>query len=156
MCLQNERVVSLDMQYIFKMTKEEKRQAGQQSSSPESAAASNSEGDTLLIPSVNGAVTTADETAAEAGEVFGTEALSTETLTEPAPRDGPHDAAIMDWHWHSSKWEARASRTTLNNQGGYDGSEDHPGYGTEAGPDFRCATISPVHLTTLRNRICAP
>jgi hypothetical protein len=141
--------VSLDMQYIFKMTKEEKRQAGQQSSSPTSPAANISEGDgMLLIPSANDATTTDGDMASEAGEETAAEpGLSIDTVTEVAPGDGPNDAAITDWHWHSSKWEARAARTTLNDQGGYDGSEDHPGFGTEAGPDFRCATISPGHLT---------
>ena len=64
------------------------------------------------------------------------------TVGPPTPgADGPRGDPIRDFHWHESKWDERAARATLNAQGGYDGSEDHPGYGRpygkEPGPDFR-------------------
>ena len=66
------------------------------------------------------------------------QAFSSITVGPPTPgADGPRGDPISDFHWHESKWDERAARTTLNAQGGYDGSEDHPGYGTEPGPDFR-------------------
>jgi hypothetical protein len=61
------------------------------------------------------------------------------TVVPPtAGADGPRGDPIRDFHWHESKWEERAARTTLNAAGGYDGSLDHPGFGAEPGPDFRC------------------
>ena len=127
------------------MTKEERRHTDKQDgSASEPSAEITAEDDTPLIPPAN------VEIAAEVDDIL--DKIDEETVPEPAnsiespdgsaPTNTQNHTAITDWHWHSSKWEARASRTTLNEQGGYNGSEDHPGYGTEPGPDFRYAEMA--------------
>lgn len=132
------------MQYIFKMSKEEKRQVKkQENSASEAPAADVSEDKPALIPATENESAAAGSFQAETPEPAAAELqLSTEIVNDSEPSGGQDAAAITDWHWHSSKWEARAARTTLNEQGGYDGSKDHPGYGTEPGPEFRCVATA--------------
>jgi hypothetical protein len=76
----------------------------------------------------------------EESATYTTEAAERRTESDTFNAGHGHGNPITDWHWHSSKWEARASRTTLNDAGGYESSEDHPGYGTQPGPDLRSPT----------------